>query len=404
VLYVTDLRHYTGIELDLDAPAPALRFARYLSRAVRAATAVNERGPRPTALPCRRRPGRRACPGRLVVEVQDLPSRVRWECPACGEAGIVDGWQGSEYDLSQVPRAEGAEASRAVLPERAYELLLGSHLLERDSERVVYAARPCAGGVELSGSEEEFDALSGTVAFESNHAPTREAQRRWDEVFECLMGALEPDPPPRRTWLERSTAVVIEELGVLGLVGGREQVAALVRERLGALAAGLRITERSARRYLGEEQLRGLAREVAVQFAEERPGADLLSQPRTVPVPLDTFGRTVAALAEAGHVRVANSDAVGAHGALQLLSLFGQVVAGLPAPGGGQVFLPQAALARGARLLEATAEMLRQGAALAPDLPAGSGPGVAEAFARDAATLRSRVAEHGTPAGPTPGS
>jgi hypothetical protein len=42
-------------------------LAGYLGRVVRAATATREVGVWATALPCRRRPGRHACPGRLLV-------------------------------------------------------------------------------------------------------------------------------------------------------------------------------------------------------------------------------------------------------------------------------------------------------------------------------------------------
>ena len=66
------------------------------------------------------------------------------------------------------------------------------------------------------------------------------------------------------------------------------------------------ISEQSARRYVDDESLRGIARQAALEPAVEQPGADLHSQPRTVAVPL---GRTIAALAEAGHVRVVNADA-----------------------------------------------------------------------------------------------
>jgi hypothetical protein len=261
VLYVTDLRHFTGIELDPDAPRPATKFARHLRRTVLAATAFRERGPHPTALPCRRRPGRRPCPGRLVVEVQDVPLRVHWECPACGEAGVVDGWQGSSSDLSDVGRDDEGEPHHVILTEKAYQLLLDAPSVDKAQDRLVYGARPCAGGVELSGSEEDLDVLGGVVAFESDYATTKERQRRSDEVSDYL----EPRPG---TWLDRSTDVVLGELVALGLVGAPAQVAALVRERLASLATGLRITEQSARRYLDDQVLRDLARELAMSLAD----------------------------------------------------------------------------------------------------------------------------------------
>jgi hypothetical protein len=83
-----------------------------------------------------------------------------------------------------------------------------------------------------------------------------------------------------RDWLEHSTDVVLDELARFGLVASRPHVA-------------------------------------------EQPGADLLDQPRTVPVALQALSRIVAALAESAHVRVADAGSVGAHGALPLLSLVG---------------------------------------------------------------------------------
>jgi hypothetical protein len=118
---------------------------------------------------------------------------------------------------------------------------------------------------------------------------------------------------------------------------------------------------------------------------------------------LSVVGRTVAALAEAAQVRVTNADDVGAHGALKLLSFFGQVLQELDWAEHRPVLFPQAALARAARLLEATAEMLRRGATVAPESPADTAPGLAQAFERDAVVLRELVAEHGTPPGPPPG-
>lgn len=62
----------------------------------------------------------------------------------------------------------------------------------------------------------------------------------------------------------------------------------------------------SAAKYLGDEIIKDIARRMLFEVAGERPGADLMEAPRTVPLPLALAGITVAALAEAMQVRSAN--------------------------------------------------------------------------------------------------
>jgi hypothetical protein len=138
--------------------------------------------------------------------------------------------------------------------------------------------------------------------------------------------------------------------------------------------------------------LRDLARDLGFALADERPGADLLEQPRTIQMPVATAGRTIAALAEAAHVRTAHHDEVGVHGALQVISLLGQI---LHERGSSSesVFLPRAALLRGARLLEATSVMLVDSVDAAPHIPARALPEMAAALNEDARILRAHVAK-----------
>jgi hypothetical protein len=206
----------------------------------------------------------------------------------------------------------------------------------------------------------------------------------------CSLGLV----TPRRSWLEDSTDVVVDELARFDLIASRAHVSELIRQRVTAVASGLNIKEQSARRYLHEEALRELAREAAVTLADEQPGANLHQLPRTIPMSLQVFGLSVAALAEAAHLRELNADAVGVHGALQMISLFAQLLYELPEASGESLFLPRAALTRTARLLDASAQMVRDGAVVAPDLPGDAGPALADAFTRDASTLRSLLGEH----------
>jgi hypothetical protein len=135
------------------------------------------------------------------------------------------------------------------------------------------------------------------------------------------------------------------------------------------------------------------------RFADEQPGADLFGQPRNISVGISTVGRTLAALAEAAHVRVDNQDTVGAHGVLEMVSLFGLIMSERSDTASDEVSLPQAALIRSARLLEATAEMIGKGAVTTFELASDAMSQLARMFVEDAAILRALVGEQGTSSG-----
>ena len=111
---------------------------------------------------------------------------------------------------------------------------------------------------------------------------------------------------PRRTWLDSKIDVFLEELAASGMHLDRQRAGELITGQVRAVATLLRVTEATARTYLGDEVIKDMARRMLFEVAGERPGADLMEAPRTVPLPLALVGITVAALAEAMQVRAAN--------------------------------------------------------------------------------------------------
>ena len=111
---------------------------------------------------------------------------------------------------------------------------------------------------------------------------------------------------PRRTWLDSKIDVFLEELAASGMHLDRQRAGELITGQVRAVAALMRVTEATARTYLGDEIIKDMARRMLFEVAGERPGADLMEAPRTVPLPLALVGITVAALAEAMQVRAAN--------------------------------------------------------------------------------------------------
>ena len=111
---------------------------------------------------------------------------------------------------------------------------------------------------------------------------------------------------PRRTWLDSKIDVFLEELAASGMHLDRQRAGELITGQVRAVATLMRVTEATARSYLGDEIIKDMARRMLFEVAGERPGADLMEAPRTVPLPLVLVGITVAALAEAMQVRAAN--------------------------------------------------------------------------------------------------
>ncbi len=46
---------------------------------------------------CRRRPGRRLCPGEIRACL-DADGSIGWECPICDDNGVISEWRGTLWD------------------------------------------------------------------------------------------------------------------------------------------------------------------------------------------------------------------------------------------------------------------------------------------------------------------
>lgn len=87
------VRRLAGCDLSAATTAGADRLsrilvARWLSTAetnLDDCTAGDAGAPWTSALPCGRRPGRRVCPGRMVVHRPEPLAAIRWQCSDCGE-------------------------------------------------------------------------------------------------------------------------------------------------------------------------------------------------------------------------------------------------------------------------------------------------------------------------------
>jgi len=171
----------------------------------------------------------------------------------------------------------------------------------------------------------------------------------------------------------------------------RQRAGELITGQVRAVAALLRVTEATARTYLGDEIIKDMARRMLFEVAGERPGADLMEAPRTVPLPLALVGIAVAALAEAMQVRAANEppdhlgDVITTYA--QALSGLGQITAGAAAEQAGNpalILFPPALLRRAARYISGAADLAANGGKLPAGVPETARSQLAAILRRDA--------------------
>ncbi|HSR51631.1 MAG TPA: hypothetical protein VLV83_12450 [Acidobacteriota bacterium] len=203
----TDIRHFLQGEAAL-GPESELHLRLYLTEIVKAATALNARQSRATALRCRRHRQRSRCPGRLEVRLQDLPAEIQWLCPSCGESGVILNWPRSPWDLSRKRRSSASAPVSVTLEDKCFRDLRSIDFIDPSSELLVYSARPEEGTVRLSGETAQFKGLIADLeaAAERERMETRRDRLgRLSEILRAHLdnltanssGLIRPGPLPR---------------------------------------------------------------------------------------------------------------------------------------------------------------------------------------------------------------
>jgi hypothetical protein len=186
-MLVTDLHHF--LDLPPQTPGPARRLAEHLSNMVRAATAGDAATAWKSALPCRRRPANRACPGRMIVLRTEPESPIRWQCSVCDDAGVISNWENSIFDLRRRQLTVAEATNEFAIPNEVAAALRDLRLLDTDCERLVFRIRAYHDRAVLAATDDALAELIGAVAAEANHEPNRRRQQRLDTAFDALNDA-----------------------------------------------------------------------------------------------------------------------------------------------------------------------------------------------------------------------
>ncbi|HSS56030.1 MAG TPA: hypothetical protein VLK79_15395 [Gaiellales bacterium] len=186
-MFVADLHHF--LDLPPDTPGPARRLAEHLGNIVRAASAGDAGPAWESALPCRRRPANRRCPGRMIVARTEPEGPIRWQCSVCDDDGVISNWADSPFDLRRRGLSVAGTVNEFEISDELAAALRDLRLLDPDCERLVFRIRAHKHGALLAATDEDLDELTGFVAAEANHETNRRRQQRLDAAFDALSAA-----------------------------------------------------------------------------------------------------------------------------------------------------------------------------------------------------------------------
>lgn len=97
-MLVTDTTHFLDADGNVAHELSSRRLIRYLGAIVAAVTTEPAHSTHEVDIRCRKRPGRKACEGKIQAEFETGTSNIIWRCTMCGDRGVIHHWQGTPWD------------------------------------------------------------------------------------------------------------------------------------------------------------------------------------------------------------------------------------------------------------------------------------------------------------------
>ena len=183
--WIVNMTHFVSESGSVaDMPPPVMRKAMFFGSIVSAATVSLPGELVETALRCRRRPGRKPCPGHLVVRLQEVPPEIGWSCSQCDDNGRIRNWRGTMWDLSRPGAAADEKRYEVPLTDDEYKALRDAVAFDQDALRIVFGAVAIGRGIVISGGFDDLDYFLDSLAAEANNEPNRKKRKLLDAVYD----------------------------------------------------------------------------------------------------------------------------------------------------------------------------------------------------------------------------
>jgi len=101
-MWVINIQHWLD-DMKTGPAVPRLRSkVKHLSEIITYATSEIAGISTDSSPRCWRRPGRKPCKGLLDIFLDPVTEEISWYCSECGDEGVITGWQGLLWDMTDI--------------------------------------------------------------------------------------------------------------------------------------------------------------------------------------------------------------------------------------------------------------------------------------------------------------
>ncbi len=164
-MWVTDMTHFLDAEGSVPKQLTSRHLVQYLGAIVVSVTTAPVQSWCAIDIKCRRRNGRKSCPGTILAAFEAGTNNITWHCSNCAAGGLIHHWQRTPWDKGyrpELPTIHRVTYRHGLVNDEDLEDLTGLETVELKGEAISREIVVAIHDNELLGAAGEYgDPLVG---------------------------------------------------------------------------------------------------------------------------------------------------------------------------------------------------------------------------------------------------
>ncbi|MBI2363747.1 MAG: hypothetical protein HYV01_01915, partial [Deltaproteobacteria bacterium] len=136
---ITDMTHFLDAQGNVSKQLTSRRLVQYLGAIVANVTTAPPQSSCAVDIKCRRRPGRKSCPGTILAAFEAGTNNITWHCSICEDGGLIHHWQRTPWDRGgrpELPKIHRVTYRHGLVDDDDLEELAGLERVELEGDTI----------------------------------------------------------------------------------------------------------------------------------------------------------------------------------------------------------------------------------------------------------------------------